>query len=144
MSKFSQYNFFPTQQCSHNSSRKIENRNEQGLIKMTNMSTTSEEEQSLFTNNPVISYTNLNDDPFTFKLNQQTKNKVSIGEHSPAYAILKERNLLLSAYRKQRFNDIFTDEDLSPNSSLSRNFAKKWKWGKTNNSMIFFLHFFKF
>ena len=94
-------------------------------------SETEKEDQSLLSLNAVISYPSVNDDHFTFKVNQQPKiTKVGLGEHSGAYSVLKHHNLLITAFRKEFFDDIFMDGDLTPNSSISKNFAKKWNWGK--------------
>ena len=91
------------------------------------------EDQSQFSSlHAVISYPSVNDDHFTFKVNQQPKiTKVGLGEHSGSYSVLKSHNLLITAFRKEFFDDIFIDGDLTPNSSISQNFAKKWNWGKT-------------
>ena len=50
-------------------------------------------------------------------------------ENTPAYQVLRDANLLVSEFRKDRFVDIFEEGDLNPNSNLSTNFIKKWKWG---------------
>mmetsp|Transcript_14664 Transcript_14664/g.17852 ORF Transcript_14664/g.17852 Transcript_14664/m.17852 type:complete len:584 (+) Transcript_14664:56-1807(+) len=101
------------------------------------MNTSSdEEEQSLVSAVPVISYNrlstasnNISSNPFTVKVNHMTKEKVLIGEHAPAYSVLKKHNLLISSFRKERFADIFEEGDLDPNTSLPQNFVKRWKWG---------------
>lgn len=94
------------------------------------MSIVSEEEQPLFSNNPISVYSkSSSDDPFTFRANQMSKKRVRRGEHSPAYSVLTENNLLITAFRKERFSDVFVEEDLVPNSSLAQNFAKRWRWG---------------
>lgn len=50
-------------------------------------------------------------------------------ELSPAYQQLNDANLLVTEFRKEKFADIFEEGDLDPNSNLSSNFLKKWKWG---------------
>lgn len=93
------------------------------------MSAVSEEEHSLLSANRVVSYSRSNEDPFTLRVNQENKSQVRLGEHSAAYSVLKQHNLLITAFRKEYFTDIFVDDDLNPNSTLARNFAKRWKWG---------------
>ncbi len=101
------------------------------------MSTSSEgEEQSLLNSTLAVSYSKSADDPFSVKMNQEKARRtrgvrISIGEHTPAYSVLKEHSLLVTAFRKETFDDIFTGDDLSPNSSLAQNFAKRWKWGES-------------
>jgi hypothetical protein len=51
------------------------------------------------------------------------------GEHAPAYRALLSRNLLVTKYRKDTFEDLFIEGDLEPNSSHAENFQKRWKWG---------------
>ena len=52
-----------------------------------------------------------------------------LGEHAPAYRVLLSRNLLVTKYRKDTFEDLFIEGDLEPNSSHAENFQKRWKWG---------------
>lgn len=54
---------------------------------------------------------------------------ISSAEDTPAYAVLQEYNLLDTRYRKDSFEDIFTEMDLTPNSSQSHTLAKRFKWG---------------
>jgi hypothetical protein len=113
------------------------------LNKMSTTSSSDDEEQSLFSSTPVISYSKSGDDPFTAKVlhqqqqrqQQQQDFRVRIGEHTPAYAILKQYNLMISAFRKENFDEIFVENDLRPNSSLAQNFVKRWKWGKMAKKM---------
>jgi hypothetical protein len=51
------------------------------------------------------------------------------GEHAPAYRLLLSRNLLVTRYRKDTFEDVFLEEDLEPNSTHADNFQKRWRWG---------------
>ena len=55
--------------------------------------------------------------------------KIPYGIESPAYEVLRAQDLLVTAFRKQCFADIFDEDDLDPKSSLSTNFMKKWRWG---------------
>lgn len=54
---------------------------------------------------------------------------VSTAEDTPSYAALQRYGLLNSKFRKDCFEDIFDDGDLSPNSSSSQTFLSKMKWG---------------
>mmetsp|Transcript_180 Transcript_180/g.261 ORF Transcript_180/g.261 Transcript_180/m.261 type:complete len:569 (-) Transcript_180:1141-2847(-) len=90
------------------------------------------EEKSLLNSTLAVSYSG--GDPFSVKMNQDKAKRrhrgvVNIGEHTPPYSILKDHNLLVTAFRKETFDDVFIERDLSPNSSLAQNFAKRWKWG---------------
>jgi hypothetical protein len=91
----------------------------------------SEEDHSLLSAKPVVGYSQSKDDPFTFKSNNIRRSSVQIGEHSAAYSVLKEYDLLVTIFRKKYFDEIFTNSDLNPNSTLAQNFVKRWRWGKT-------------
>lgn len=54
---------------------------------------------------------------------------VAHGEDTPAYAVLQAYGLLNTSYRKESFDDIFEPCDLTPNSSLEKNFWKRMLWG---------------
>ena len=66
-------------------------------------------------------------DPFSVKLKEEVLRNMPLAE--PAYALLQSHNLLSINFRKSCFDDIFEEGDLSPNSSLGKNFIKRWKWG---------------
>lgn len=50
-------------------------------------------------------------------------------EHTPAYEVLRSQNLLVTAFRKECFDDVFEDDDFEAFSSRDQNFALKMKWG---------------
>jgi len=50
-------------------------------------------------------------------------------EDTPAYVVLQEYDLLVTKYRKENFEDIFTNKDLDANSSNSDTLCKRWQWG---------------
>jgi len=54
---------------------------------------------------------------------------VSTAEDTPSYAALQRYGLLNSEFRKDCFENIFDDTDLSSNSSRSQIFLSKMKWG---------------
>ena len=84
------------------------------------MTTNGPEEQAL------LSEKDFND-PFSVKLKEDSFGNIPLAE--PAYALLNSYDLLSTNFRKSRFEDIFEERDLSPNSSLGKNFIKRWKWG---------------
>lgn len=55
--------------------------------------------------------------------------RIVYGEDAPAYKVLQDANLLVTKYRKQSFEDIFEECDLTPNSSHSKNFDMRMKYG---------------
>lgn len=55
--------------------------------------------------------------------------RIVFGEDAPAYKVLQDANLLVTKYRKQSFEDIFEECDLTPNSSHSKNFDMRMKYG---------------
>jgi len=67
------------------------------------------------------------EDIFNKQMEQHNPKKYYRAETSPAYASLS--NLLNTAFRKEDFEDIFCEKDLSPKSSRRENFWKRWKWG---------------
>lgn len=54
---------------------------------------------------------------------------VSTAEDTPSYSALQRYGLLNTQFRKNGFEEIFESGDLSPNSSSSRIFLSKMKWG---------------
>eukprot|EP00554_Chaetoceros_debilis_P007807 CAMPEP_0194073574 /NCGR_PEP_ID=MMETSP0149-20130528/944_1 /TAXON_ID=122233 /ORGANISM="Chaetoceros debilis, Strain MM31A-1" /LENGTH=551 /DNA_ID=CAMNT_0038753605 /DNA_START=142 /DNA_END=1797 /DNA_ORIENTATION=+ len=50
-------------------------------------------------------------------------------EHTPAYEVLRSQNLLVTAFRKECFDDVFEDDDFEAFSSRDQNFVLKMKWG---------------
>ena len=79
---------------------------------------------------PLLSSVNDDDDYYNDDDNLDKNNSpVLFAEDTPAYAVLQEYNLLNTQYRKNSFEDIFTEMDLSPNSSKSQTFAKRCQWG---------------
>mmetsp|Transcript_13450 Transcript_13450/g.20213 ORF Transcript_13450/g.20213 Transcript_13450/m.20213 type:complete len:672 (+) Transcript_13450:66-2081(+) len=65
----------------------------------------------------------------TQKSSELERSMLGERENTPAYQVLRDASLLVSEFRKDRFVDIFEEGDLNPNSNLSTNFIKKWKWG---------------
>ena len=54
---------------------------------------------------------------------------ITSAEDTPAYSVLQKFNLLDTRFRKESFDAIFTDIDLTPNSSKSHTIAKRFRWG---------------
>lgn len=54
---------------------------------------------------------------------------IASAEDTPAYAVLQTYGLLDTSYRKEDFGDVFGPLDLVPNSSHSRNWTKRFRWG---------------
>ena len=63
------------------------------------------------------------------QLHSHSHSQQQQGEHAPAYRLLLSRNLLVTRYRKDTFEDVFLEEDLEPNSTHADNFQKRWRWG---------------
>ena len=69
--------------------------------------------------------------------NFSTSNKPSnidyvyeLNQLPPTYSVFVESNLLHTDFLKNSFDEIFdNDLDLSPNSTLSANTVKRWRWG---------------
>ena len=55
--------------------------------------------------------------------------EVAQAEDTPAYATLQAYNLLVTSYRKERFQDIFIPEDLTANSSQKSSLMERIQWG---------------
>jgi len=60
---------------------------------------------------------------------QMEQAEVAQAEDTPAYATLQTYGLLDTSYRKEHFQDIFMDTDLTANSSKEHTLVKRFKWG---------------
>jgi len=95
------------------------------------MSISSDEAEALITTTRISNYSSTKSESSTQirRQHEESRLKLAHGEHTPAYDVLKSQNLLITAFRKERFSDVFEEDDLNPNSSISANFGKKWRWG---------------
>ena len=54
---------------------------------------------------------------------------IAVAEDTPAYRVLQKFGLLNTCFRKDNFEDIFQETDLTPNSSHFGNLTKRMCWG---------------
>ena len=100
------------------------------IKKMDSMSALSNSfETDHYERNLIVPVSTTNHQQATTHSHSHSHSQQQQGEHAPAYRLLLSRNLLVTRYRKDTFEDVFLEEDLEPNSTHADNFQKRWRWG---------------
>ena len=114
----------------HNNNNKSSQVKSSQFKKMDSMSALSNSfETDHYERNLIVPVSTTNHQQATTHSHSHSHSQQQQGEHAPAYRLLLSRNLLVTRYRKDTFEDVFLEEDLEPNSTHADNFQKRWRWG---------------